>query len=182
MMLLYDVMKLHIGCGPIILEGWINIDRKDRKDHKGIDLTCDIRHGLPIDTATVDYIYSEHFIEHLTLSEASAFVIECRRVLKIGGTIRTATPCLDDCIAVYSGNWRDQEWLKKYPDIKSRGQMFNACFYFWEHRYIYNEQDLCELFVGFECKRMEHSVSDIVEFQNLESRPESGLILESIKC
>lgn len=41
---------------------------------------------------TYDGVYSEHFIEHLTKAEGVAFLMEMKRVLKPGGTIRTVWP------------------------------------------------------------------------------------------
>lgn len=41
---------------------------------------------------TYDGVYSEHFIEHLEKAEGIAFLMEMKRVLKPGGTIRTVWP------------------------------------------------------------------------------------------
>ena len=41
---------------------------------------------------TYDGVYSEHFIEHLHRGEGVAFLMEMKRVLKPGGTIRTIWP------------------------------------------------------------------------------------------
>ena len=41
---------------------------------------------------TYDGVYSEHFIEHLHKNEGIAFLMEMKRVMKPGGTIRTIWP------------------------------------------------------------------------------------------
>jgi predicted SAM-dependent methyltransferase len=42
-----------------------------------------------------DFIYSEHFFEHLFADEAVALLRECHRLLKPGGVIRTVVPDAD---------------------------------------------------------------------------------------
>ena len=41
--------------------GWVNIDIEP-----GADLIIDVRKGWPLDDCSVNFIYSEHFLEHLT--------------------------------------------------------------------------------------------------------------------
>jgi predicted SAM-dependent methyltransferase len=50
---------------------------------------------LPLDDNSIEYIYSEHFFEHLFLDEAIALLKECHRVLKTHGVIRTCVPDAD---------------------------------------------------------------------------------------
>ena len=59
--------KLHVGCGEIYLEDWINIDIESPK----ADLIHDLRKPLPFEDDSIDFIYNEHFIEHLDLKTAS---------------------------------------------------------------------------------------------------------------
>jgi len=49
---------------------------------------------LPLQSQTVEEIYSRHFFEHLTPSEADRTLIEWRRVLKLDGKIRMIIPNL----------------------------------------------------------------------------------------
>jgi SAM-dependent methyltransferase len=42
-----------------------------------------------------DFIFSEHFFEHLSLPDALALFKECSRVLKPGGVVRTSVPDAD---------------------------------------------------------------------------------------
>jgi len=47
---------------------------------------------LPFEDGSFKFIYSEHFFEHLTPSLTHELLTECRRVLKLGGVIRTVVP------------------------------------------------------------------------------------------
>lgn len=73
--------KLHFGCGPHRIDGWENYDRD-------VDLTK----PLPFDDNSVDYIFSEHVVEHLTPQEAWRYFEECFRILTHGGVVRTTVP------------------------------------------------------------------------------------------
>lgn len=53
----------------------------------------DVRQGLPFcPTGSVDFIYSSHFLEHLTYDNGIKFLRECRRVMKPDGCIRLIVP------------------------------------------------------------------------------------------
>ena len=74
-------MKIHLGCGTNYIDGWVNVDL----DSVLADVHLDLRNPLPYADTSVDFIFNEHFIEHITRDEALGFLKECRRVLKPGG-------------------------------------------------------------------------------------------------
>jgi len=81
-------VKINVGSG---LKHRLGPDWKNLDILRGADIRADVRKGLPFDDGSVDLLYSEHFIEHLSLDEARFYFKECRRVLKRGGVVRTAT-------------------------------------------------------------------------------------------
>jgi len=109
-----EVLKLHFGCGPRVLKGWVNIDlfylpydkylsnltdefyppeiRGSREDFFQIDIT---KTKLPLPDNSVDVIFHEDFIEHLTQRDQYVFFAETYRVLKKGGIHRVNTPDLE---------------------------------------------------------------------------------------
>jgi len=109
----YDVLKIQFGCGPRILKGWVNIDlfftpyrkylkyytnkfyspeiRGDRNDLFCIDVT---KTKLPLPDSSVDVIFHEDFLEHLSQRDQFIFLAETFRVLKKGGVHRINTPDL----------------------------------------------------------------------------------------
>jgi predicted SAM-dependent methyltransferase len=177
-----DALKLHVGCGKVKFPGWVNIDIEPG----AADLIIDVRKGLPFDDESVDYIYNEHFIEHLTYEECEKVLQEFWRVLKKGGVLRIATPDLDYIIDRYINNWRDQEWLTwpEYSFIKTRGEMLNISFRWWGHKYLYNEEDLRNQLKKANFKkivRCEWGKSKHASLCGLETRKDSKLILEAEK-
>jgi predicted SAM-dependent methyltransferase len=76
--------KLNLGCGGNILAGWENHDAD-----------VDIRNPLPYEDESIDFIFIEHCVEHVTTPDAVRFFAECLRILKPDGVLRVAVPCAD---------------------------------------------------------------------------------------
>ena len=123
----HRVARLHVGSGPLVREGWTNIDLEH---HPGVAFVLDVRDGLPFED--VSYIYAEHFIEHLTSDEGLRFLKECRAALNANGVIRLSTPNLD---------W---VWQTQYHKPSSIHDCFaiNKSFRGWGHQFLYNAQTL----------------------------------------
>src|SRR5437867_4527427 len=63
-------LKVHLGCGPYLKPGWVNIDAAASHLNSSalsdtMFLRYDLRLGLPLNDDTCDYIYSSHLLEHL---------------------------------------------------------------------------------------------------------------------
>lgn len=97
---------VNLGCGPIPLKGWINVDIA-RAPH--VDVVWDLRRGLPFQSSSCTAIFSEHAIEHLSRSDAERLVKECYRVLQPGGVLRLSTPDAGLYLRSYAG---DGEFLR----------------------------------------------------------------------
>lgn len=87
-------MKLHLGCGKRILEGWINCDLYKAE---GVH-TMDIRE-LPYADDSADEIMAIHVCEHFYKHDLPNALKEWRRVLKPNGKIALELPCLDKVLA-----------------------------------------------------------------------------------
>lgn len=175
-------MKLNLGCGDVPLEGWVNIDLESDK----ADLKHDLTRPLPYEDGSVDFVYSEHFIEHLTAEEGLSLLKECRRVLKPGGVLRVATPDLGYVMLRYFLFWKRQSWLKKYGYqwIKTKAEMINISFREWGHQYLYNREELRRRLTeaGFvKVYRKKRGRSKYPELRGRETRKESNLVMEAVK-
>lgn len=94
--------RLNVGCGAWPLRGWTNLDA-DPRAHADVYATVP---PLPYEDGALDEIFAGHFLEHLTVDEARAFLAECRRVLRPGGTLGVVVP---DTRAVM------ERWLRGEP-------------------------------------------------------------------
>lgn len=140
--------KLQIGSGHNLLPGWLNTTLYPIEPGT---VFLDGRRSFPIATDALDYVFSEHVIEHLEFAEALCMLRECRRVLKPGGRIRIATPDLQQIVALYSNpDGEDQEhyirWIMRtfraeFGDF-SPVHAINQSFHGWRHKFIYDEATL----------------------------------------
>lgn len=179
------VVKLHIGCGTDYKFGWVNIDNNSDKNIKKLDLNWDLRWGLPFPDSSVEFIYNEHFLEHLTVEEGLKMLSECRRTLKTGGILRVAMPDLKVCMEDYfNPDWKSDPRFDAFKFVKTRAEMINLSFRWWGHQHLYDEEELKRrlLEVGFEkikfCSLGESEKDDL---RDLEVRDSSILIAEATK-
>lgn len=174
-------MKLNIGCGQHRLDGWVNIDTAS---FPSVDMIHDARTRFPYLDNSIDFVFSEHFIEHISLENGIIFFTEMYRLLKPGGVIRTAAPDLDVTIDQFvHDSWRD-DFKKNNIQSETKCEMLNLTLRGWGHQYIYNYDDLKLRLekVGFKnIQRKELYKSDYPELSNLEIRWESFLIVEAVK-
>jgi predicted SAM-dependent methyltransferase len=92
------VRRLNWGCGSWRPSGWIN---SDLHEGPGIDISCDIRDGLPLPDGHLDYAVSIHALPMIPYPELVPVLAELRRVLKQGGVLRLGLPDLELAIAAF---------------------------------------------------------------------------------
>lgn len=89
-------LKLHLGCGPHLLPGWVNIDAK------GGDIRMDLRWPLPFPNASARYVFASHVLEHFYRKmEVPPLVKEIRRILAPGGVLRVVVPDVELFLRAY---------------------------------------------------------------------------------
>ncbi len=89
-------MKLNIGAGATVIDGFTPVDRQLGSE------------AYPLDFAdgSIEEIRASHILEHFPQAETLAVLREWSRVLQPGGRLRVAVPDLDKCIADRSNpNW-----------------------------------------------------------------------------
>lgn len=178
------LLKLNIGCGTDYKKGWINIDNNSDNNIKKLDINWDLRKPLPIDDGTIDFIFNEHFIEHLSVNEARVALKEFKRILKEDGVMRIAMPDLKDVIANYlDPDWKNKPYIKRFnmQFIQTGAELININFRWWGHKWLYDWEELeRRLFeTGFKSvERKQMQKSNKTELSNLETREESTLIAE----
>ena len=121
--------RLHVGCGRVHFEGWLNLDVQDLP---GVDLVVDVSGGLHF--RDVEAVYAEHFLEHLEIDQAVAFLRDVHRCLRPGGLVRLSTPNLDWV-------WETHYSTASGPAVrKIEGLRLNRAFHGWRHRFLWNRE------------------------------------------
>lgn len=173
------MLKLHLGCGQIIKEGWVNVDLEPAKG----GIRRDLSRPFPEESDSVDFIFHEHFIEHLTREQGVAFLKECYRVLRPGGVMRLSTPDLY-MLAI----WYQQGPIDQWPgtwEPKSPARFFNEAMRLWGHQFLYDQEEIGDVLAeaGFKTILVEtHGTSDYDELREIEARPyHQDLIVEATK-
>lgn len=158
-------VNLHIGCGPFRIKGWTNIDNTA---YRAVDVVLDVTEGLPFED--VQFVFAEHFIEHLHYGAASKLFRDCRRIMRDDGVLRLSTPSLD---------W---VWASHYrADLTHEEQLLgcfeiNRAFRGWGHQFLYNFRTLAATLqdAGFaNVERREYGKSPHPELTGLERHEKS---------
>ncbi|MHB8997032.1 MAG: class I SAM-dependent methyltransferase [Armatimonadota bacterium] len=181
--------RLNLGCGPDWREGWLNADLGLTGD---IHLDASRRFPFPDNFFTM--IFSEHMLEHLPEPAAEVCLRECQRVLQPGGVLHVSTPDLAQAVRKYLAPLEETEadrttaaevtnW--KYPrELPTPAQWLNDGFYLWEHRHLYDEQDLTQALqrAGFvDIRRCGTSDEGAEPAARMESRIDDSLVVEARK-
>lgn len=81
-------LKINFGSGSATKSGFLNLDFSS-----SADIRLDLRKPLPLTDASCNFIYSEHFVEHLSYPEGvEMHFSECFRILEPNGTISISVP------------------------------------------------------------------------------------------
>lgn len=81
-------MRLNLGCGLQVVDGWINFDSDPRDDERV--MRGSVLDGLPFQTESITEVYTGHFLHLFTYWEVRQILLEIRRVLHPTGELRIA--------------------------------------------------------------------------------------------
>lgn len=135
--------RLHLGCGGVHKDGWVNVDFVGDP----IDLAWNLSKPLPFPDASVDAIFHEHLLEHLPLRDGLRFTRECFRVLRPGGVIRVGVPDAGRLLRSYldpADGYLDQ----LHPGRPTRLLAAQELFYWHRHCTMYDADTLNMLLEG----------------------------------
>lgn len=136
----------------------------------------DIRFGVPFHNATLDYIFSSHFLEHLYLKDAKQLINDCYRSLKVGGRIRISVPDLEHAFNLYK-NGEGEKMLASYFFIDDDS-------FFAQHKYMYDYEILSSILsqAGFiNINKSSYQHGDFPDVNLLDNRKEESLFIEASK-
>lgn len=90
-------IKLHLGCGEVSKEGYLNIDwRKTIATNYVSNVS-----SIPLKNNSVSIIESYHVLEHLSKNEAINTLEKWFKLLEVGGKIVIECPNFDEAVREY---------------------------------------------------------------------------------
>lgn len=93
-------MKLNLGCGRDVRQGYVNVDLNPGPGVDQIsDLSLIARRHWPWSAGTIDEIIMHDFLEHFPYRKTDQLLQEAWRILKSGGTIDVQVPDFSHCAA-----------------------------------------------------------------------------------
>jgi predicted SAM-dependent methyltransferase len=140
-----DSIRLELGSGPKRGNGgWTTVDIS------GADINWDLRKGIPLDNDSVDVIYTSHMLEHIPFSELEPFIIECKRVLKVGGSLSVCVPNAGYYINAYCEQkvFRNPETFYQEARCETGSyidQVNYIAYMGGEHAYMFDEENLVKI-------------------------------------
>jgi SAM-dependent methyltransferase len=151
-----EPVRLHLGCGSRIFDGYINIDGEYMRGDARVVIR-DITQPFDLPQESVDEILTVHVIEHISRSQVGRMLREWYRILRPGGFVAIEWPdflkmCREvvanpDCLLAGSDRRLQKRTIlgifgdnERYPDPVM-----------W-HKWGYSEASLCHLLqqIGFD--------------------------------
>jgi predicted SAM-dependent methyltransferase len=175
--------NVHVGAADVLLPGWVNTDVS-----YPTELWLDATSPWPFPAGTVEYVFSDNVIEHLTLAAGRLYLRQAFTAMQSGGTIRTVTPDAAGSVEAYLHEperylavMRDDGQQAEYPvDI------LRTAFSLWGHHagYVYDERALAAEHVaaGFvNVRRLPGGQSDDPVLNGIDRPQNADLAIEANK-
>jgi predicted SAM-dependent methyltransferase len=183
----HSVRMLQIGSGTVNLPGWLNTDIEPGTGQTYLDATK----RFPISDGSMQYIFAEQVIEHLTYDQGLSMLRECYRVLAPGGKIRLATPDLMKYFQLLQDP--NSEQSQRYIEAKLKfhfwprtsepaANIFNMELRSFGHQFLYDQPTLSDSLsrAGFQrISSFAPGESDEPQLRGIDWRHNSDLARES---
>jgi predicted SAM-dependent methyltransferase len=132
--------RVNVGSGPKnLLPDWWNVDLRP---FDGIDQTMDATEPWPWHDR-LEYVYGEHFLEHLTVPQALHFLVQAGSALEPGGRIRLSTPSLEWVLNTHFNLATLDPAIRR-----SHTWDINRAFHGWGHQFLYSKEMLLHFVAG----------------------------------
>lgn len=145
-------MKLNLGCGKIILEGYVNIDI--RKTHESV-VIANVE-NLDYEPGSIDEILASDVYEHISYRKSEEVIKHWVSLLKHGGKLTIRTPNL---AAIF------RLWSHKHLDTKTAiAWLFGGQDYKENFHYTCNDIELITEYLmnaGIKRKNISQQVSNV---------------------
>ena len=178
------IMGGHWSCAS----GWLSLNEAEQ----------DITQPLIFDDNSVDVIFTEHVIEHISFLETIGFMGEAKRVLKPGGVLRIVCPMFEKMLTDDFSSENGQKYInnflvprlfskedKKLKELNLAGIaaspklfLFNSVFVNHGHRFIWSGELMNKVLTSLQFRDVKiRNVGDGVEQDYCIERRKRGIYL-----
>lgn len=98
--------KINLGCGNVIKEGWLNVD----KYNPNADEQVDLLKPLPYEDNSFDEAILIHVIEHISWRKHIDLLEEIHRILKPGALLVMGFPDFEEAVKAFFENRWGERW------------------------------------------------------------------------
>lgn len=203
-----DSLRLNLGCGSQVVDGWTNVDyalgarlgrlplvgalarKAFNTDWDPRIVLHDLRERFPWADGSARAVYSSHTLEHLNREQGRHFLKECCRVLAPGGVLRIVVPDLRHIAEEYlAGRLAADHVLEElyvvHPQPRSLVKKLLVPYVSFPHQCMYDNETLVGIFreLGLEAAvrgAFDSAIPDIRVIE-LADRTEHAVIVEGRK-
>ena len=212
-------IRINVGCGTTPIDGWINFDNSlaiklanspflyllvkflkllSKQNIENVEWNkknkihfADATKKIPLETNSVECVYTSHMLEHISRDGALVFLSEALRVLKTNGVLRISVPDLRIAINNYLTDDDANEFMEyisvQAPPIGNLKEKLKLMVSgYRHHQWMYDGKSLSVLMEesGFRDVRVyskgETSIKNLNGL-NLHERSEESVYVEGIK-
>jgi len=184
-----EVVKVHLGSGPNLLPGWINVDYNP--DFKP-QVVADLSQRFPFEDNSVDYIHSEGVLCQFSLINGRHFLSECFRILKPGGVMRLLSPDLLCLLEAYLDDARSGEnklaelWRREVEiplQLGTSAEVINIGIRDL-HNFVYDNRSLLKVLLscGFEAEQVAYQQAGPEVLRGLDVRSPENATYMYFEC
>jgi len=204
------MLKLNLGCGPQVVDGWVNVDYALGARLAAIPVLStalrrlkvfrlewdpsirihDLTKPLPWQDGTVDVCYTSHTVEHMSRAQGAALVREAFRVLRPGGVLRVIVPDLRPILDRYRDGRVSADQVVEQLGLAvdramGEGSLYDKELVEFPHKCMYDPPTMIRLLqsAGFDAQArapFESEIDDIRAIE-VEDRTVEAVIVEGRK-
>lgn len=187
-------LKLHLGCGPDIRSGWVNMDVfvTPSQSSDTYVIQYDLRQPIPLENDSLSYVYSSHFFEHLSCDDGYQLMKDAYRWLEKGGIFRIALPDFESVFKAYINGDRAYFDIMEKADIVPKSPFQNgklalvdfvnySVYQVDQHKCIYDAETLMDLLKSIGYSTVKKSEFDANVDVNTDLRKQYTFYVEAQK-
>jgi SAM-dependent methyltransferase len=147
--------------------------RRRLNDHRFVH--HDLTYGIPFPNASVDFVYSSHFLEHLERPAGLRLLQDSCRVLRPGGVIRICVPDLEKAVQFYLAGDRARFLAYFFTDEREDRH---------RHRFMYDFETLRDTLCGagfVDIVKCQFRIGRTPDLDLLDNRSDETLFVEGVR-